>query len=374
MRLIDPELFDRRFTLLWRKLAVSQCSLGIDGPVSFHSGIVKREEGYKSDISEKAKRLLYKPDGSLISKEKIVGSVEDLLWKAIRGSNKGDLLLVDHVINANGKMRSNPSEAKTILYDFFSASERDEQEMFKRASDFLGSGYVVSYLFFLKDSDRFFSVRQRSYPDCLRMLKCEIQLSPQLKWEEYQKYLSALREIQELLKLYVNEEITLIDAQSFMFMLYKIENEIKNEQERKKPSWPQEKPENDPPLGPLETRVIGSGFEGAKVVYYTTRYERDRTKREMAIALRKEQCGGRLTCCVCGFDFLDTYGEIGKDFIEVHHLVPLSSYDEEVYVDPKKDLVCLCSNCHSMVHRKRNAVIPPEQLKHLIQRQAENKE
>lgn len=370
MRLINPELFDRRFTLLWRKLAVSQCSLGIDGPVSFHSGIVKKEEGYKYDISEDAKSRLYEPDGTLKSKEVIFGSVEDLLREAIPGPSKGALLLDSHVLNAIGKMESYPSKAKTILYDFFSASESDEQEMFKRASDFLGSGYVVSYLFFLKDSDRFFSVRQESYPKLLGLLECRIQLSDQLKWEEYQKYLSALREIQELLKLYVNEEITLIDAQSFMFMLYKIENK----QEPKKPSWLQEKPENDPPLGPLETRVIGSGIEGAKVLYYTTKYERNPLLREEAISLRKEQCEGRLTCCVCGFDFLDTYGEIGKDFIEVHHIVPLSSREKEVVVIPETDLVCLCSNCHSMVHRKRNAVIPPEQLKHLIQRQAENKE
>ena len=371
MRLINRDAFDRCFSLLWKKLAVSQCSLGIDGPVSFRSGIVYKEEGYKYRISEDAKRLLYKSDGSLISKERIVKNVRELLWKAaISGPNKGALLLDSHVREAIGKMERNPSEAETILYNFFSASESDEQEMFKRTSAFLGSGYVVSYLFFLKDSDRFFSVRQESYPKLLGLLECRIQLSPQLKWEEYQKYLSALREIQELLKLYVNEEITLIDAQSFMFMLYKIENK----QEPKKPSWLQEKPDNDPPLGPLETRVIGSGIEGAKVLYYTTKYERNPLLREEAISLRKEQCEGRLTCCVCGFDFLDTYGEIGKDFIEVHHLVPLSSRGEEVVVDSRKDLVCLCSNCHSMVHRKKNAVIPPEQLKHLIQRQAENKE
>ncbi len=370
MRFIDPKAFDRCFTSLWRELAVSQCSHGYDGPVSFHSGIVLEEEGYKYRISEEAKSLLYKPDGALINKEEIVDIVERLLYKAIPGPSKGALLLDSHVYKAIENMRRNRSKAEAILYDFFSASESDEQEMFKRASAFLGSGYVVSYLFFLKDSDRFFSVRQESYPKLLGLLECRIQLSSQLKWEEYQKYLSVLREIQELLKLYVNEEISLIDAQSFMFMLYKIENK----QEPKKPSWLQEKPENDPPLDRLETRVIGSGIEGAKVVYYTTRYERNPLLREEAIALRKEQCEGRLTCCVCGFDFLDAYGEIGKDFIKVHHLVPLSSYGEEVVVTPETDLVCLCSNCHSMVHRKKNAVIPPEQLKHLIQHQAENKE
>ena len=54
-------------------------------------------------------------------------------------------------------------------------------------------------------------------------------------------------------------------------------------------------------------------------------------------------------CSVCGFDFEKEYGEIGRGFIEVHHIVPLSSIRDEYIVDPISDLRPLCSNCHSMV-------------------------
>jgi 5-methylcytosine-specific restriction enzyme A len=58
-------------------------------------------------------------------------------------------------------------------------------------------------------------------------------------------------------------------------------------------------------------------------------------------------------CQVCGFDFEGVYGEIGKGFIEAHHLQPLASLIEGVAiaVDPVHDFAVLCSNCHRMIHR-----------------------
>lgn len=69
-------------------------------------------------------------------------------------------------------------------------------------------------------------------------------------------------------------------------------------------------------------------------------------------------------CSVCGFDFEKEYGEIGRGFIEVHHIVPLSSIRDEYVVDPIRDLRPLCSNCHSMVHR-REPVVSLEELKEM---------
>ena len=53
---------------------------------------------------------------------------------------------------------------------------------------------------------------------------------------------------------------------------------------------------------------------------------------------------------ICGFDFEEKYGELGKGYIEVHHIKPLSEIDEEVVVNPETDLICVCSNCHRKIH------------------------
>ncbi|MDT8881008.1 HNH endonuclease [Klebsiella aerogenes] len=56
-------------------------------------------------------------------------------------------------------------------------------------------------------------------------------------------------------------------------------------------------------------------------------------------------------CKACGFDFEKTYGEHGKGFIYVHHIRPLGTIAESYQVDPVKELIPLCPNCHAMVHR-----------------------
>lgn len=58
-------------------------------------------------------------------------------------------------------------------------------------------------------------------------------------------------------------------------------------------------------------------------------------------------------CQACEFDFEATYGELGQQYIEAHHLIPLASIPEgeEIPIDPKDDFAVLCSNCHRMVHR-----------------------
>ncbi|MGY3318102.1 HNH endonuclease [Arthrobacter sp. TE12232] len=56
------------------------------------------------------------------------------------------------------------------------------------------------------------------------------------------------------------------------------------------------------------------------------------------------------SCAVCGFSFEIAYGELGKDFIPVHHLVPASQLGSNYELDPVTDLVPLCANCHAMAH------------------------
>ncbi len=58
-------------------------------------------------------------------------------------------------------------------------------------------------------------------------------------------------------------------------------------------------------------------------------------------------------CSVCDFSFESVYGELGVDFIHVHHLLELADVGEEYDVDPIADLRPVCPNCHAMLHRRR---------------------
>ena len=55
-------------------------------------------------------------------------------------------------------------------------------------------------------------------------------------------------------------------------------------------------------------------------------------------------------------DFEEKYGVIGRGFIHVHHIVPISTIRESYQVDPVRDLVPVCPNCHAMLHRGHNGI------------------
>jgi hypothetical protein len=96
-----------------------------------------------------------------------------------------------------------------------------------------------------------------------------------------------------------------------------------------------------------------------------TKHERNRVLRQKCL----QHYG--YVCQVCGMDFKQRYGNIGKDFIEVHHLYPISNTDGEHQVDAILDLVPLCCNCHSMIHRGGNNGVPMK-LEELIEAYKQN--
>jgi len=100
-------------------------------------------------------------------------------------------------------------------------------------------------------------------------------------------------------------------------------------------------------------------MEGALHRVVSSQYERNPVARLACIA----HYGA--ICFVCGFSFETSYGEIGRGFIHVHHLVPVSSIGETYQVNPIKDLRPVCPNCHAMLHRK-DPPLPIEDLQALV--------
>lgn len=99
--------------------------------------------------------------------------------------------------------------------------------------------------------------------------------------------------------------------------------------------------------------------EGKEKTSIQTYFERNPKLRSEAIKIHGTKC------LACSFDFSKKYGVHGEGFIEIHHLKPLSEYDGERVINPKTDLIPLCSNCHRMIHRK-NKILSLLELKGLI--------
>jgi len=102
-------------------------------------------------------------------------------------------------------------------------------------------------------------------------------------------------------------------------------------------------------------------IEGTKKKVIVNSYERDSAARAKCLEIH-----GYL-CSVCNFDFLKEYGELGRNYIHVHHIIDLSTVGKEYEVDPKNDLIPVCPNCHSMLHRDAKPARTVEELQSIMQ-------
>lgn len=107
-----------------------------------------------------------------------------------------------------------------------------------------------------------------------------------------------------------------------------------------------------------QTRAEVQYTEGERYEVRSTAIERNPAARAACLA-HFGHC-----CAVCGFDFAATFGEIGEGYIHVHHRRDLCLSDGPTHIDPVRDLIPLCPNCHAMVHR----VKPSMEVQELVRR------
>lgn len=100
--------------------------------------------------------------------------------------------------------------------------------------------------------------------------------------------------------------------------------------------------------------------EGAMRDILTNKYERNKKARARCIAHYGT------ACLTCGIDFGALYGEEFSGKIEVHHRKPLHEIKEDYVVDPIRDLVPVCPNCHMVIHSKKDGVYTVEEVRAML--------
>ena len=88
------------------------------------------------------------------------------------------------------------------------------------------------------------------------------------------------------------------------------------------------------------------GESGIAQKVLVNRYERNQNARKKCLEVYGSKCK------ICGFTSGDFYGEEFSNKIEVHHIVPIHKIDETYKVNPQKDLIPVCPNCHMILHTK----------------------
>jgi 5-methylcytosine-specific restriction enzyme A len=72
-------------------------------------------------------------------------------------------------------------------------------------------------------------------------------------------------------------------------------------------------------------------------------------------------------CCICDFDFEETYGDLGAGYIEIHHLIPIGDSDKE-RLTTVDQVAVVCANCHSVLHHHGKIPIKVDVIKEVVER------
>ncbi len=115
------------------------------------------------------------------------------------------------------------------------------------------------------------------------------------------------------------------------------------------------------PFMPQQDQNQKTYTEGTPNQVTQIKYERNPFARKACL----EHYG--YSCQVCDFNFEQTYGDLGKNFIHVHHLTQMANVRKQYSVDPITDLKPVCPNCHAMLHRRKEGS-SIEELKSLMLR------
>lgn len=100
------------------------------------------------------------------------------------------------------------------------------------------------------------------------------------------------------------------------------------------------------PLPTDEAALQPRYVEGDARTIVAEAYERDPRARAACIAVHG------YACAVCAVVLEDRYGEVAREFIHVHHLMPIAKIGKSHELDPVKDLRPVCPNCHAILHRQ----------------------
>lgn len=101
-----------------------------------------------------------------------------------------------------------------------------------------------------------------------------------------------------------------------------------------------------------------SGVESGKYRWHRTR-ERNRRLSELIKKHRGYDCE------VCGINLRRRYPAVGRDYIEAHHLTPISALSGRPTNLAVNDFVVVCPNCHRMLHTATPPIAPSDLKKGL---------
>ena len=192
--------------------------------ISFQSGYLYEQEGYKSELSEKAEEILavdsWKSD--VIGTGALRDRVSQVLHLKTNANEEHNLLIWSEKKEIEQWMDANLEDAETLLFLLFTCNVGEEESVFEEFVTQWGARYpMISFMFFLKDPNRYASMRPDNMKGRFKELGIETDCTKSCTWENYCEFIEVLSAVRDKISP-VFGLVSLTDAHSFVWAIHLI--------------------------------------------------------------------------------------------------------------------------------------------------------
>ena len=114
---------------------------------------------------------------------------------------------------------NNLASIEEAIYNLFKSNEKLEN-IFNQLVDLIGKQYsVIAFLFYLKNNREYLPISTTNFEYAFKTLGCQLILSRNCSWDNYKSYLQVISQVKDALENSMNQNINLIDAHSFCWLI-----------------------------------------------------------------------------------------------------------------------------------------------------------
>ena len=282
----------------------------------FDRGWLCLEEKYKHCIWRKAERI--RSDSGVSS---YVDEIIACINLPMDNGCRNNLIDWRDIPKIEQKLKQNRAATERMLEQIYCGA--NDAEAFRQAIAFLGPRYAwISFLFFLKDKEQYLPVRPVRMKERLVQFGIRTDSLDVCTWENYQNYCKILQEVRELIAPDFTGRVDLLDAHSFVWSAWVLE-------EKERATLKEE-------VQSLNQELAGVPLLGEDLDVVA--------KRQIGQSAFKKLLRGRYPgCCLCGLN--------DQRLLIASHIKPWSESSAEEKVDIDNGFL-LCPN-HDFLFDKK---------------------
>lgn len=192
----------------------------------FSNGYLHKREYYKQEVKDESLSILGTDewDSDLVGKGEILKRIiqtfelESNNLVGTRRKYGPDSVPHRKMIKAVEDGTNLVSIEQTIFNIF--RSEKEPEALFTQMVNLIGKQYsVIAFIFYLKNDRQYLPISTTNFEKAFKILGCNIRLARNCSWANYKSYLGIIRQIKDALECSMNQQINLIDAHSFCWLL-----------------------------------------------------------------------------------------------------------------------------------------------------------